>query len=380
MMNTAGRPQQAAGTHPKSGGDNRIMWIDMLRGFLMFLVIYGHNSVNEGILQTIYAFHMPAFFVISGMTFCFNKETRILPYIKKKVIALLVPYVLLNLYVSGFWYLGAKFGDYDSQPFWHIFPGILISQGNTGWHMPSNTTWFITCLFLVDIMFFLIWKICKEEWLITLVTIMITATALAAGMIDFGRDGAGYWHWKTAIVALVFYLGGWLFLRHRKAIEKRIFAKKKASNILIGVLFAEGFFLNLRDGRVSMIAAFNIDSMLFYLSAFSTTFALVLLFMKLSRKKRFLRVMKPVDFIGKETLPYIALHVPLMRLVRFIPFFASEAEPVRLLLAVGMFFGLMPVAWLMKNYMLPGAPWLKARKNRRRAIRSSAAAVQRNYA
>lgn len=51
----------------------RILWIDVLRGIAMFLVVYGHTSQNAEIKKYIYAFHMPLFFIISGMTSAFQK-------------------------------------------------------------------------------------------------------------------------------------------------------------------------------------------------------------------------------------------------------------------------------------------------------------------
>lgn len=49
----------------------RLKWIDVLKGIGMYLVILGHTHfASRGV---IYAFHMPLFFLISGMFFSYKK-------------------------------------------------------------------------------------------------------------------------------------------------------------------------------------------------------------------------------------------------------------------------------------------------------------------
>ena len=49
---------------------NRRSDIDIAKGFALFLVVLGHVvTMHHTIFRWIYAFHMPAFFFLSGMTF-----------------------------------------------------------------------------------------------------------------------------------------------------------------------------------------------------------------------------------------------------------------------------------------------------------------------
>lgn len=43
-------------------------YIDVMRGLAMCLVVVGHLGIQSGLTQFIYAFHMPAFFFVSGLT------------------------------------------------------------------------------------------------------------------------------------------------------------------------------------------------------------------------------------------------------------------------------------------------------------------------
>lgn len=48
----------------------RLDWIDMCRGFIMILVVFGHTlTYNSNLRFIIFTFHMPALFIISGYVF-----------------------------------------------------------------------------------------------------------------------------------------------------------------------------------------------------------------------------------------------------------------------------------------------------------------------
>ena len=331
----------------------RIPWVDILRGFLMFFVIYAHTTTNQDINNYIYSFHMPAFFVVSGMTFAFNKERSILPYLKKKVLALVVPYFLLNLYVSPIWYWTTQFGAEPSQKLWQLAVGVLLSNKATGFRMASNTTWFICCLFLADLFFFLIWRKCRSDVAVVIGCLLVTGTAYACGIL--AKPGGGIWHVETAFTAMIFIMGGYLFLKYNDRIEAFLGRIGKVKTVLlILLLFAIGFMFFFWNGRVSMIADSYQNLGYFYGSAFATTFGIALCFILASRKNGFLKGMTLVNQVGKYTLPYIAFQVPLMRVLRhYIPFFGNEADWHRFVLSLVVFFGFLPVAMVIQNYLIP---------------------------
>ena len=78
--------------------NRRIVWIDYCRAFAICLVIIGHilistssynSHIDNMIMVIIYSFHMPLFFILSGLVF---KKTGILDGIKKRFIRLMIPY------------------------------------------------------------------------------------------------------------------------------------------------------------------------------------------------------------------------------------------------------------------------------------------------
>lgn len=124
--------------------NNRIEWIDSLRGFAIFLVVYYHviwagigykDSVSCSIIST---FFMHIFFFISGYLGCIksNESIRTYPqYIYKKIRTLLIPTIMIVC--AGFLYL-----DFTVR-------GILMDLFKGGF-------WFTLCLFEMLLLHYLI--------------------------------------------------------------------------------------------------------------------------------------------------------------------------------------------------------------------------------
>ena len=122
---------------PKSKFKNekeRFLWADVLRGFLILLVILGHvlqhgDFQNNTLWNIIYSFHMAAFFTISGfVNYRSNRSSNI---IIKRAKQLLVPFfswTLLRLIVHGNFNLTNAINMflYPDRSFWFIFVLFFI--------------------------------------------------------------------------------------------------------------------------------------------------------------------------------------------------------------------------------------------------------------
>ncbi len=90
----------ATGKHAARG--SRLTVLDSLRGFGILLVVLGHTSRSAGLVSWIFSFHMPLFFIISGMLF---HERQFLDSFKKKVARLLTPYLFFGIVTFAYWAL-----------------------------------------------------------------------------------------------------------------------------------------------------------------------------------------------------------------------------------------------------------------------------------
>lgn len=83
----------------KTERKKRVEWIDIAKGFAMILVVIGHTafstSKQEILRAMIFSFHMPLFFILSGMTLSFaDNWKQLMNKTVKDVKNLLIPYVV----------------------------------------------------------------------------------------------------------------------------------------------------------------------------------------------------------------------------------------------------------------------------------------------
>ena len=158
----------------------RIGWIDALKAILIVLVVAGHvfgmashyvpasaTSYYEFIFKVIYAFHMPAFFMLAGlMTSEASQSISIVLRFGKLFKRLLVPYFFFGL-VGAIVYMvvmpcfgkvsaGAT-GYYDqfgSGEWWHPWASLLYGAafpGTDGFRC-NSVLWFLPCMFSVKLL------------------------------------------------------------------------------------------------------------------------------------------------------------------------------------------------------------------------------------
>lgn len=132
--------------------NKRIEWVDTAKGIGIILMIFGHISLEYGqihIKQVISAFHMPLFFMLAGLFVpeFFNKNSFII-FLKKKVTAVIVPYILWVLILAD----GLSLNNL-----------LLMAYGSEAaietMHI-NGALWFLPCLFvsfvIVAILFWMI--------------------------------------------------------------------------------------------------------------------------------------------------------------------------------------------------------------------------------
>jgi fucose 4-O-acetylase-like acetyltransferase len=139
--------------------DSRNLTVDVAKGLGIVLVALGHNWLVLGdrgtLFQVIYSFHVPLFFVISGI---FLRQS--LPFFRfaaNRADALLKPYFVVLLTWGGMIFLGRHIsGGTEAYEPVSYFGGVLYGTGSTVVWAPL---WFLPCLFLSSI---LAWAIVRR--------------------------------------------------------------------------------------------------------------------------------------------------------------------------------------------------------------------------
>lgn len=141
---------------------DRILWIDSLRAIGIFFVVLIHTGRihNPLILNYIKSFFIPLFFFISGIVA--NKQsyqTSLKEFIKNISQRLLIPYLFFSLTSYFIWlFILRYFKDIPFKPLRYLI-GIIYSSGSGNWLSFNISLWFFTCLFIVQIITFFLFKI-----------------------------------------------------------------------------------------------------------------------------------------------------------------------------------------------------------------------------
>lgn len=143
----------------------RIEWIDVTKGMLIILVIVGHSiekntsPVIDFFMRLIYSFHMPAFFIISGILLHYNSllKKSFLTGVISLAQSLLIPWLFSEI-IGLFEQLITLFNQPDvaltSSRFVHEITYRIIQMIKL--YGLSGSVWFLSCLFLVECAFLLI--------------------------------------------------------------------------------------------------------------------------------------------------------------------------------------------------------------------------------
>jgi fucose 4-O-acetylase-like acetyltransferase len=214
----------------------RIKEIDILKGVLIFFVILGHSTFEYS--REIYWFHMPAFFMVSGFLFSPQKATlNVIPFLKKKSVSLIIPYVTFLICVSVFSLLLLDGSVFNLKFFAKlIFGGKLLAN-------EFGVFWFITSLlFTIFIFTFLYKKIENKTLLLFSVIICFVIAHLESSIIHQKKYDIYFpLNLDTAFLGVVYFYIGFLFKSYFQYFKETIIRNRFISTILSISLAASVF-------------------------------------------------------------------------------------------------------------------------------------------
>jgi fucose 4-O-acetylase-like acetyltransferase len=278
---------------------SRLSWVDIARGIGIITVLYGHAISGDSFRHILYAFHMPLFFFLSGIVFNPQKNSRFSPFLIKNIRTILIPYLIFSLVSYGIWLLSLSSLPQINEYLNHM-AGIIY--GNSSGLFFNVVLWFLPCLFVTRLIFWVFTHFIKRSSymilsLIVLSVISYTLSLVFPGIkLPFGIE--------TALTALVFYGLGYIWNVEGQKLIPKINIKP---NVLIGlslfvmILFASinfniyGYQIDMRLNRYS-------NYVFFYIAALSGISAIVLASIIL--KKNTL-----LEKIGKYSLPLFVWHI-----------------------------------------------------------------------
>ena len=285
--------------------NKRIEYIDLAKALGIILVIAGHVVSSDTVIKrVIYSFHMPLFFIISGMLLNVREEYSIETWrnlITKKAMVLLLPFI--------FWGL-----IYASFSFKHMAL-ILYGTRETLVAAESLTSlWFLPVLFLAFLLtevFLQFISKTKKQW--TSISLGIFVFVIIGFVFPHLPQYGDPWGLDIAFVAASFMLVGMLA---KKGIEQlQIMPKMRIiallSNLLLFAVLVH--YSNSSVGYVLMANAEYGNVIQFYICALSGSAMVLMISSFLSDIH-----IGWLQSIGQKTLGIFLVHKPFAELGRSI--------------------------------------------------------------
>lgn len=285
-------------------------WIDLSRSIVMIMVIFGHigsfltgkgyQSSNLSVyFMATSAIKIPGFFVISGYLFN-DRQGRWNDFVKNKIIKILVPYfflgfismamnVLIYMYHVGAW------NEQVKLYFINYFKNYLLGKN----------LWFIPCLFVVEVIFFVIKKISKNNLLLMG---FLSIACCCAGYFWSKPEIAVPWRIDTALICIFFlYLG---FMLQSYPIFKGFILSFK------GFIFSLIIYTGMGILSYTMYGWKNLDvNRNYYYNFILCMFMIIAGTMLLFSFCKLVNSNRILSFIGQNTLAYFAFHLFFVKII-----------------------------------------------------------------
>ncbi len=295
---------------------NRNYWIDNAKAIGIIAVFYGHiveniflhyNPISHIQLKLIYSFHIPLFFVLSGY-FSHVPDSNFRKYLTIKFVKRIIPVISFNLLIVPIYLL-----DMIIKNKINILALLLpLLQLLGGYPILNFVTWFLVCLFTVEIIQYFIAPICyshKYKMIIGVITFYMIGWIIPwkREIISSYTQIGNSWFLYQAIMAYSFYLFGKI-LSETNLFSERVY---KNYGILLFILSTAIFLVtfNINNDLLQVIpqkivlisAAVYGDILLFPLSAISGSISIIFL-SKMIGRRSILR------YIGENTLVLMGLN------------------------------------------------------------------------
>jgi len=286
----------------------RLDYLDVAKGIAIFLVVMGHAALAFDTpywRRAIYSFHMPLFFLVSGVVIGRAKDGWG-PFLKKNVLTLLVPYLIWSLVFLPF-----KFESLT----WVLY-GSWAALDRIG----TNTAlWFLPALFCARVMLEGTMRLVEKVGIPRLFAVLLAAVAAFAVGWSLPRPAIGYpLGLNSGFIALGFLLLG-SSARDLLSAVNRLGRFALTALVLISLaLFVYG--TALRPGEQTLVGMFSFQyGNLFWffwnsLSGCLATLALSSILAKIPETEGVLgKVRHFTVWLGRNTIGVYLLHLPIVR-------------------------------------------------------------------
>lgn len=335
--------------------EKRLDYLDMLKGIGIVLVVLGHTpTLSEGIRIWLISFHMPLFFIVSGILFAFKDSAKeqFRPYLGKRFKSTMIPY---------FWFSLINIGIDVCRSYVHpenVGPDVITEDIlQTVSFFGISVLWFLSTAFLGELCLYGLLKKCPlwligvigmvSLWLPTVGSWIIKLYLPMEGNLFFTWLGYLLMMLLRVLTALVFLLVGYVLYGWLKRSPI-----KAVWEIVLGfcclLINAAAAFAN---GMVDLHYLVYQNVLLYYLAACSAVIGLILIC-------RHVRPFWFLIFLGRNSLIIMLTHMDCQVMNLSIRFATAVSERMptaeglifRVCLYLALLIGELLFIWLINRF------------------------------
>ena len=321
---------------------NRIVWLDYGKAIAIYLVLLAHTALYKPLDGFIYTFHIPFFFFISGYLFSFKKYPSYREFVKRRFNQLILPYIFINIITYLFWFfVSSRVGaDADSigNPLSPLMAAIIVRAENMLHDVPL---WFLAALFVVENIYYLLYKNKKYNIIATLllITVAFINDKYNPHRLPFCLD--------IAIVGTIFYAFGNYM---------HSFSEKVYKIIPFILSFVATIIIYNYNGRVAMHVNEYSNIILFLAGGVSGCYFMSCICIFL---QKYVGTNRIVEFIASSTLLICAFHLPTFTLIKGVMFYILKLNPdtmagtvvPNIIFATISLAVSLVIAWVVRRYL-----------------------------
>ena len=291
----------------------RIYYLDIARGISILAVIWGHIMLSGWTNVLVYAFDIPLFLFLSGMMFHPDRIKTFAALLKRLFRKLLVPYFLFGTGTYFVWLLYNHVIHREIKSYTEPFLQLFLAYGSSDYIRQDPPLWFVTCLVVIQILYFLFRKYTNET-----TTVLLSVGCGILGYILVGHNLVELpWNFESAMSAMPFFCAGNLFAAHAGYDGIiRFYDDHKKKLLLPTILFSVVFIIGaLWNGHITLGSnVLGKSTLVLYL------IGAIGIYLVLITAVFIYRTLKPaiyrgIMWFGENSFFVMAAHIPIKRFI-----------------------------------------------------------------
>lgn len=327
----------------------RIEYIDLAKGICILLVVFLHCTSDGGgfplLEKKLCTFRMPLYFILSGLFF--KEYGGTLNFIIKKTNKLLIPFLTFYFFIGIL--MSCTYDVYLHNDSHLKDPSYYFSFYYEHFNNMPNAIWFLLCLFVVNLIFYIIFHISQKY---SIMSIIICVVSLMFGSIGYflGASHINLPMWlDTSFTVIPFFCFGYM-LKHKT----NFLYPNKADRYSLWIFILCLCIVFFLGDKVSYIDnSFHIAFPSVYICGIAGSIAVLII-------AKVIKYIPIISYLGRYSIIVLIVHHPIIKILNDFVLWRMPwhggYDFLKFLIVTFLSFVMIP---LLKRY----APYVTAQKD-----------------